>query len=1285
MRTPTALLSSEALFRNLLDNMQDAYIRVDPDDRISMVSPSAVSMYGYASTDDMLGLPVAALCPEDAKDRNVVDELAHRGDFRDRTGQGKRRDGSLFWVSLNARLLRDETGQASGAECFVRDISERKRSDEMLARSEARYRNLVANLEDVVFSTDAEGRITYMSAAIERVYGFSPDEVVGRRFSDFVYPDDLPGVTGAFNRALAGTVEPVEYRAYDKLGHVRYLRSTGRARLEDGRVAGLDGVIVDFTDLRQVQEAHSESQLRFRTAFMTGSDGNVIVKRDDGRILEANDRFLDMFGYTREECVGRTSLGLGMWADPAQRRQVMSELDQQGRVREMDVLAVRKGGQTFPVLYSVTPLHLAGQPPLYLGAIRDVTEERLNQDGLRQRLRFETLMAMLAARFLDAPDDELDTTINEAQENICDCFGLDRASVWQPQDDAPEGLVLTHSFLGRPGPRVPTGVVAQDLFPWTVEQLRRTRKTLVLADIAKLPPEADRDRLSYASLGVTGTVTIPWCAADGTLNGVINFSSMRGVVASPLVRGQLETLSQMLLVVLGRARERRASAAGRERMRLLTEMLDQAPVGVLVHDAAGAALYANQYALVLHGYGPTELASLDLTRLVAPARRHKIADRVRRILQEGSASFTTWHARKDGTHVHVEIRASRTMWKQQPAVLSVQTDLTERDQAAVALRESEERYRLLAENVSDVIWLLDAASGRFEFVSPSVLRLRGYTPEEVMAQPWQAGLTPASLAEAHARFADYEKAALVAEQPDERVDTSIYYQLRKDGSAVPTEVSTRTVRDPATGRPLVLGVARDITERLKAEKIQQDLQQQLAQAQKMEAVGQLAGGVAHDFNNILSVILSYADFAVKAVREGDPLRADLEEIHKAGLRAAAVVRQLLAFSRKQFLESQVIDVNHVVSSIEKMLRRLLRDDIAFSIELTDGPLGVRADPGQVEQVIVNLVVNARDAMPNGGRLTVGTRSVDLDVEEARRQPGLRPGSFVVLSVIDTGCGMDAATLARIFEPFFTTKVTGKGTGLGLSTAYGIVKQNDGDIVVASTPGQGTAFTIYLPRVNAPMTAGAPRSTPLAYSGNETVLLVEDEAAIRTIAERTLQSAGYTVRTAASGADALQLFEQHGARLDLLLTDVVMPHMSGRELAERVVGQAPRLKVLFMSGYNDDVMMRQVLLAPGTGFLPKPFVPTELARKVREVLDGAAAPDETQTGSTPATVPADNTALTAFPAEVLARLRKAAMAARIDDMAAIVEHIRATQPTLAAQLGQLVESFDYAGIRTLLGG
>jgi len=425
----------------------------------------------------------------------------------------------------------------------------------------------------------------------------------------------------------------------------------------------------------------------------------------------------------------------------------------------------------------------------------------------------------------------------------------------------------------------------------------------------------------------------------------------------------------------------------------------------------------------------------------------------------------------------------------------------------------------------------------------------------------------------------------------------------KEGRLFPFSLSTSTINDDQGTPALVIIVGKDITER-------KQLEEQLRQSQKMEAVGQLAGGVAHDFNNLLIVISGYADNLLKTTLEEDPQRKKILQISKAAERAAALTRQLLAFSRKQILQPQKVDINLLISDLEKMLRRLIGENIELKTNLDPNTSKIVADPGQIEQVLMNLVVNARDAMPNGGKLIIETANGVLTEEESRMHKGSQPGNYVFLTIRDNGCGMDNTTIARIFEPFFTTKDQGKGTGLGLSTVYGIVKQSNGYIMVDSDPGKGTVFKILMPRVvdevqsrQHPVTENNEQNAQTAVDGNETILVVEDEEQVRELVCEMLESFGYRIIEADNGKDAIDIYNRNRDSIKLILTDVIMPQMSGKQFIQSLDEMNPETRVLFMSGYTDSAIDHHGILDPDTKFIQKPFTPVDLLKKVREVLDG----------------------------------------------------------------------------------
>jgi PAS domain S-box-containing protein len=505
------------------------------------------------------------------------------------------------------------------------------------------------------------------------------------------------------------------------------------------------------------------------------------------------------------------------------------------------------------------------------------------------------------------------------------------------------------------------------------------------------------------------------------------------------------------------------------------------------------------------------------------------------------------------------------------------------------LMEREELFRLITENAADMIAVVDTKGNRL-YNSPSYEKVLGFSTSELKETSSFEQIHP-----------DDQPVVKDAAREASQVGRGrrIEYRMRhKDGSWRLLESTASAIfgNDGKKVEKLVI-VNRDITDRRK-------LEEQFRQVQKMEAIGRLSGGIAHDFNNLLGVMIGYTEIMQENLEPRHPLRNCADEVLGAGRRAAALTRQLLAFSRQQVLEPRVLDLNIIVANMEKMLRRLIGEDVELTTELSPSLHLVKADESQIDQIIMNLAVNARDAMPKGGKLVIKTRNIEIgeDFTRSRSYP-MNAGPYVLLSVSDTGFGMNAQTLARVFEPFFTTKEKGKGTGLGLSTVYGVVKQSGGYIEVSSEVGLGTTFEIYLPRAEASLSEMKSHAAEESnQNGSETILLVEDESSLKTLTRNLLEMSGYTILEAKSSLDALAISQQHKEAIHLLLTDIVMPGMNGRELSEQLMSLRPEIKTLYMSGYTGQTYAGQGTLAPGTHFLQKPFTRDSLTRKVRETLD-----------------------------------------------------------------------------------
>jgi PAS domain S-box-containing protein len=638
--------------------------------------------------------------------------------------------------------------------------------------------------------------------------------------------------------------------------------------------------------------------------------------------------------------------------------------------------------------------------------------------------------------------------------------------------------------------------------------------------------------------------------------------------------------------------ERAHEAARRSeaRYRLL---FDANPLPAWVYDRDTLRFLAvNQLAVREYGYSEEEFLSLTLADIRPPEDVQALCDAVAASI-DGLHRCSGWrHRRKDGTLLDVEIVSHAIEFDgHRNAELIIVLDVTDRLRAEAKLRDQADVLRAVVDDspLAVIVLDIDLLISRW---NPSAERIFGWSADEVLGKSYGV-VIPEERRDEHARM----RADSIAGKVIMNVESQ---RRRKDGSLVDVSISVAALRHADGGVRGFAVVLADITERLR-------LEARLRQTEKMEAVGQLAGGVAHDFNNLLTVITSYSGLLMEELPEGSQLQADVQQIGGAAKRAASLTRQLLAFSRQQVLRPQLLTLNSVVGGLEKLLRRLVREDIEITTTLDCDAGLVEADPGQLEQMIINLVVNARDAMPHGGTLTIRTANTELDDSyvELHTEAAVVPGRYVKLSVTDTGIGMTPEVRRRIFDPFFTTKAPGAGTGLGLATVYGIVKQSGGYIWVYSEPGHGAAFEVYLPHAGDARKDGAPeaRTATGRLEGNETLLLVEDDTPLRSVACRALRAYGYMVLDAANGREALALCAEHDGPIHAVVTDLVMPEMGGGELSGRIVARRPGIKVLLMSGYARDEVERRNIARSGAAFIEKPFAAETLAAKVREVLDG----------------------------------------------------------------------------------
>ena len=648
------------------------------------------------------------------------------------------------------------------------------------------------------------------------------------------------------------------------------------------------------------------------------------------------------------------------------------------------------------------------------------------------------------------------------------------------------------------------------------------------------------------------------------------------------VAERTEELARAIRHLENEATERRRKEEDLRRLAAIVECSDDA---IIAADLDGRITDWNAGAEKMFGYSRAEAAGMPVTIIVSPERRHEAMAILAKIRKgAGVMNQEAIRTRQDGKSVHVSLTVSpiRDRAGRLTGSAAIVRDITERIEMEAALRRSETNFRSVIEN-SPYGALRTLPEGRILLANPAVVRMLGYNSESDI-------LSLNMGTDIYRNAADRARVIEQSRNTEYLKDIEVEWKHR-NGSSIMVRFSSHVVKNQAGEIDHFDLMVQDITK-------QRSLEEQLRQAQKMEAIGRLAGGVAHDFNNLLGVIIGYSELALDQIGSASAVRGQVEQIRKAGERASALTRQLLAFSRQQVLDTKTLNLNAIISDMAQMLRRLIGEDVELQTKLESKLYAIRGDQGQIEQVIMNLAVNARDAMPQGGKLMIETRNVTLEEDELQRRTPMTPGDYILLTMSDTGVGMDTETQAHIFEPFFTTKAQGKGTGLGLATVYGVVKQSGGYIWVYSEPGIGSTFKLYLPRVLDELQTGSPPDAG-TQPGSATVLVVEDEVSLRTFACTLLRNNGYTVLEAGDGEEALELAGQYKEPIHLLLTDMIMPGMNGPAVAQKLASSHPEAKVLFMSGYTGFVT--RGLIDPHAVLVSKPFTREELLHKIQQVL------------------------------------------------------------------------------------
>ena len=1015
-----------------------------------------------------------------------------------------------------------------------------------LAASEERLR-LAARMG--AFELDLQTRRLTWSRKHEELWGFKPGEFDGSfaAFAARVHPDDLPGILADMERCQkAHAPYAGEFRVIWPDGSIHWITGLGQYFYDPaGTPLRVRGAAMEVTTLKQVETLRRENEERFHNLILRSPVPTGLVE-SDGTVSLINQRGTQLFGYTVADIPTIHDWWRRAFPDESYRQEAMATWN------AALAQAIRENRVVEPREFTITA-----------------------KDGSRHVVEVSGLSVpggSLMATFIDVTDRK------RAEEALREAGAYHRRLIEASLDPlvtiGPDGRIT-------------------DANAATETVTGRGRQDLIGTDFADYFLEPERARAGYRQVLAEGQVRdypLTIRHVSGRTTDVLYNASIY-LNAAGQVQGVFAAARDM-------TERNKADQAVRESEEKFAAAFHASPnLMAITRLADGSIVDINESYSRLLGYSREESLARTTAALsiwANPADRNIFVAKLR---ESGRvANFETILRRKDGSEVAVLDSAQIISLRGELYILSVAYDINERKKVEEALRDSEVRFRTLVDGAPEGIFV--QADGRFLFVNPAMARLLGAgQPADLVGRDMLTLIAP----EFHAAVRDRIQGQLetgTAAPPMEQV------YLRLDGNRVPVETTAVSVRFGNRDAHLVF--VRDISERKRIELEKQSLQAQLAQVQKMDSVGRLAGGVAHDFNNMLGVILGHADLALEKLTPDRPCYNSLQEIRKAAMRSGDLTRQLLAFARKQTVAPRVLDLNETIEGMLKMLRRLIGENIELAWHPGQIPAHVKIDPSQIDQILANLCVNARDAINGTGRITIETGPAAFDADFCAAHPGYLPGDYVMLAVSDNGCGMDSETPLRLFEPFFTTKEVGKGTGLGLATVYGIVKQNNGFITVYSEPGLGSTFTIHLPR-HAPAQAADPATPAPPARGTETILLVEDELALLTMTRLMLEQFGYRVLPAATPSEALRLAAQNAGQIHLLMTDVVMPEMNGRELAKALLVDNPGLKRLFMSGYTADVIAHHGVLDPGVHFLPKPFTPAELAAKIREALaPGTAA-------------------------------------------------------------------------------
>ncbi|MFO7570368.1 MAG: PAS domain S-box protein [Smithellaceae bacterium] len=1182
VRAEKELRQSEERYRTILDIMQESYIEYDLQGRITFANETACRFYGY-EPGELIGMSYREYHPPDEAQRmyEIFHQIYKTGEPRLQVDNDLiSKDGILRSYQLNAALRRDEAGTPCGFRVLTWDVTDRKKAQESLRASEVKYRSILENMQEAYLETDLRGNFVFFNDALCDLFGYSRRELQTMNYRDFIAPETVSAVWELFN-GIYRTNEQKKILEHELLAKgnrsIIVQMSVSLMHSPTGRPAGFRGIARDMTARIRADKKIQKSEKRLR--MITDNIHDVIWTMDFSFcITYVSPAALSVFGYTPDEFA---HLSLNDYLTPESAARVekvfaeelplamagQTHVSAANRLLELEI--TRKDGSLGWVeIKTDFNCDEKGVPFEILGITRDISDRKKSEAALRE-------------------SEKLHRMIVESMHDSISLLDLNLQYVYQ----SPSEIRVT-GFTPEEIKQMP---LAAQMTPASYALVKKVIAEEFALEFSGRPVDPHRKRImeleSYTKGGTTIIVEVTasfYRDEDGKAVGLLINSRD----------------------ITDRKKAQEAFRESEKRYRMIVENMHDT---IWTMDLDLHYTYQSPSEIRVTGYTPEEIMHLPLQEILMPESFERAAAILARELEKEQADPPPDPNRSVKIELEMRHKQGHTIWQEVTAsfnrdekgrpveIMFVGRNITERKQVETALRESEKRYRMIVENMQDTITVLDFDLN-YLYQSPSEIRVTGYTPEEILKIPIQQQVTPESFERGSKMLAEELELELSGRQLDPHRSLNFEFEIyRKDGGTVWLEVTSSFNRDE-NGRPVsILLAGRDISERKKAADEKEHLEKQLQQAQKLETVGRLAGGVAHDFNNMLNVILGYADLAKLRLTPSDPIYADLQEIEKAACRSRDLTAQLLAFSRKQIIAPRPVNLNRIITDTQKAIGRLIGEDIDLRFYPGEDLRAIKFDPMQIEQILMNLAVNARDAMPTGGKFAIETSNVDIDTRFCREHLGFSPGPYVLLTVSDTGTGIDEDHLPYVFEPFFTTKEVGKGTGLGLATVYGIVQQNHGLILVHSEPGQGSTFRLYFPESEEPVEVEEIETVPPVRSGEGTILLVEDDEMVLKMVTDMLEALGYMVIAAENPLDALSLCEKGSTPIDLVITDVVMPVMSGAEMRNKLKISRPDLKVLFMSGYNADIIVHHGVLEEGVQFIQKPFSMSDLARKIRELL------------------------------------------------------------------------------------